>query len=530
MKARPDSQAEAAQVQRPALATRSIAVIAAIKLALHLAVLAVTPYGVHRDEFLYFSMGRHLQFWRMDFPPLIGVLGNLQRTLFGDTLAAARVLPAIEGTLVLILAALMARELGGRRFAQLLAMLSVLAAPLFLRSGNLFQPVVLDQLWWTLALFALARVINSDQHAKPEWWIVFGTVCGLGLLTKFSILFFATAALLALLATPMRRSLATPWPWLAAVTMLVMGSPSITGQIALGFPVLLQMHDLQATQLEHVTWATFALEQILLLGPVALIVALIGALSLVLSRSLQAFAVLGWTCIFAFAILLLLHGKSYYVGPVYPTLLAAGAVWLERLTVVRAPRMASWVRWTTAVAIVLLGVIALPIALPILSPARTGAYAARIGAAQALRTNRGEMDRLPQDFADMLGWGAQARALARAYRSLTPEEQREAVIAGDNYGEASAAEFYRAKYQLPPVVSAAGSWWFFGPGERAGRVLIVVGGSAADLSRAGYADVRVVERVLSPWSVPEERNVSIFIARDPRMTLQQLGPSLAGQN
>jgi hypothetical protein len=36
--------------------------------------------------------------------------------------------------------------------------------------------------------------------------------------------------------------------------------------------------------------------------------------------------------------------------------------------------------------------------------------------------------------------------------------------------------------------------------------------------------------VLSPWSVPEERNVSIFIARDPRMTLQQLWPSLAGQN
>lgn len=505
--------------------------MAALKLALHLAVLTITPYGIHRDEFLYFSMGRHLRLWRMDFPPMIAVLGNVQRTLFGDSLAAARVLPAIEGTVVIILAALIARELGGRRLAQFLAMLAVLMAPLFLRAANLFQPVVLDQLWWTLALFSLARIVRADERMTPRSWIALGVVCGLGLLTKFSIFFFALPALLGLAVTPMRRALATRWPWVAAIIMLVVGSPSIVGQIALGFPVLLQMRDLQATQLEHVTWSAFLSEQILLLGPVSLLVAIAGAGALVASRRLRAFAVLGWTCIFAFLILLLLHGKAYYAGPIYPTLLAAGSVQLEQLRLHRAPRLASGVRWATAAGIAFLGVVALPLTLPVLSPAKTGAYSVHIGAAPALRDNRGEMGRLPQDFADMLGWEAQARALAQAYRSLAPDEQREAVIIGDNYGEASAAEFYGARYHLPSVVSAAGSWWFFGPGSRAGRVAITIGVSRGDLTRvAMYGDVRCVGRVVSPWSVPEERDVPIFIARSPRMTLQQLWPSLAGRN
>ncbi|HEY5219604.1 MAG TPA: hypothetical protein VIJ16_07335, partial [Gemmatimonadaceae bacterium] len=114
-----------------------IAALAAAKLALHLIVLAVTPYGLQRDAFLYFAMGSHLHFWRMDFPPLIAVLANIQTALFGHTLAAARVFPALEGTTILVLAALIARALGGGRFAQGLAALPMLTAGIFLRPSNL---------------------------------------------------------------------------------------------------------------------------------------------------------------------------------------------------------------------------------------------------------------------------------------------------------------------------------------------------------------------------------------------------------
>ena len=504
---------------RPPFAAGLVGTLAAIKLGLHLLVLAITPYGVHRDEFLYFSMGEHLRFWRMDFPPAIAVLANLSRALFDHTLAAVRVLPAIQGTILLILAALIARELGGGRFAQGMAAVCVLCGVLFLRASTLFQPVILDQLWWTLALFTVARISGDPS---PAHWIDFGVVMGLGLLTKFSILFFGLAALLAILATPVRRSLRTPWPWLAALVALAIGSPSIVGQLRLDFPVVGQMHELQGEQLTHVSFWSFVVTQPLMIGPFAFVVAVLGGWALVAWKPLRTFAVVGWACIFAFVTLLLLHGKAYYIGPIYPTLFAAGGVLLERLARARATSAA---RTVLVAGVALTGVGLLPIAVPLLSPEATAAWAVRVGATSALRTNRGDLDRLPQDFADMLGWPQQSAMLARVVASLTPEDRRDAVIFGSNYGEAGAAEFYQSRFSLPPVVSEAGSFWYFGPGDRPGRVLIAIGEDSADVAKA-YDDVRPVARILSPWSVDEERDVLIVVGRRPKQTLQELWPRL----
>jgi 4-amino-4-deoxy-L-arabinose transferase-like glycosyltransferase len=111
---------------------------------------------------------------------------------------------------LVLLAARVAREAGGGRSAQALAALAVAANPLFLRAGNLFQPVVLDQLTWTLALLALLRLCSTRDD---RWWLAVGAAMGLGLLVKFSIVFLGAGVLLATLATPHRRSLLGPWPW-----------------------------------------------------------------------------------------------------------------------------------------------------------------------------------------------------------------------------------------------------------------------------------------------------------------------------
>jgi hypothetical protein len=507
---------------RPPLARGVVGTLAAVKLGLHLFVLAVSPYGVHRDEFLYFSMGEHLRFWRMDFPPAIALIANLSRAIFDHTLAAVRVFPAIEGTVLLILAALIARELGGGKFAQGLAAVCVIASPLFQRSSTLFQPVVLDQVWWTLALLTLARLVRDPS---PMHWIDFGAAMGLGLLTKFSIVFFGLAAFSAIHTTPLRRGLWTPWPWLAAVVALLLGSASIVGQLRLGFPVAGQMRDLQAEQLANVSFWSFIVEQPLMIGPFAFVVGVLGAWALIASKGLRGFSVVGWACVGSFIILLILHGKPYYIGPIYPTLFAAGGAWLEGL---RRTTATTVVKGGLIAGMVATGLIGLPIGVPLLSPEATAKWAVRIGASGALRTNRGVMDRLPQDFADMLGWPEQAGMLARVLATLTPEERREAVIFGSNYGEAGAAEFYRERFGLPPVVSAAGSFWFFGPGERPGNVIVTIGEDSADVAKA-YDDVRPVGRILSPWSVEEERDVQIIVGRRPKQTLQQLWPNLRDQ-
>ena len=257
-----------------------VAVIGTLTLAVHVAANALSPYGLHRDELLYLAMGTHLHFWQMDFPPGIAVVAEVSRALLGSSLVAIRLASALAAAVLVTLAYGMTQRLGGRGRSCVLAGLAVLASPLFLRSGTLFQPVVFDQLWWTLGLVALVRVCANAPARKHRMshpamrppmtdrgaWLSLGAVCGLGLLTKFSIAFFSAAVLVAILVTPLRRRLATPWPWLALAVALAIGSPSVVGQIRLGWPVVGQLLDLRASQLERIGPVDFVVGQ-LVLGP-----------------------------------------------------------------------------------------------------------------------------------------------------------------------------------------------------------------------------------------------------------------------
>jgi hypothetical protein len=157
------------------------------------------------------------------------------------------------------------------------------------------------------------------------------------------------------------------------------------------------------------------------------------------------------------------------------------------------------------------------------------AYARAIGADAALRTNTGETEQLPQDYADMIGWPEQVRSVARVYRALPPEDRMRTVLVAANYGEAGALDFFGPGEGLPRVVSPAGSFWFFGPGRLPGDVVITIGVDRGDLEPL-FDSVEEAGQVQSPWSVAEERALTIFVARRPRRTLQQVWPSLAGVN
>src|SRR5581483_9025485 len=224
----------------------------------------------------------------------------------------------------------------------------------------------------------------------------------------FSIGFFALGVVAAFLLTPQREVLATRWPYLAALVALAVGSASLVGQLRLDWPVMIHMGDLRSQQLIRVTYADFLLGQILVL-------ALAGLGTLLWGNSLRAFRTLGWICVAAFLQLLLLHGKPYYLGPIYPVLFAAGAAALGNNT-------RRWVRIPTMILLILIivgGLIGLPMGLPILPPAQMARYAAALGSKSAVTTNRKEVLSLPQDYADMLGWEEQVASVARAYESLS---------------------------------------------------------------------------------------------------------------
>jgi hypothetical protein len=506
--------------KRPQIALGIVGTVVAVKLLLHLATNAFTPYEFHRDAFLYIAMGEHLRLFTMDFPPGIAMLSQLTRGLLGDSLFALRLPIALISTGLAVLAVLTARELGGGRFAQGLAALAVLANVLYLRAGTLFQPVALDQFWWTLGLFALVKLATTEE---PRWWIVFGSACGLGLLSKFSMLIFGFAAFLALLATPARSALRTRWPWMAAGIALVLGSPSFIGQIRLGWPLFDQMGDLRSAQLARVSPLEFIVEQPLM--GLGFVVAVVGVAALSFAPSWRRYRAVGWTVVFAFLTLLVLRGKDYYLGPTYPVMYGAGAVVLERF---RLPRWGAVARWGTVALVAGYGALTLPLGLPILAPAAMETYLAWLSSEGATETNIGEQERLPQDYADMLNWREQVEEVARVYHALPPDERERAVILASNYGEAGAIDFYGPRYGIPKARAFVGTYWFFGPGDLPGDVIILHGFRDDDF-RTFCGTKTAAGFVTHPYAVAEQRDLTVYVCREPRQTLQELWPQLEGE-
>jgi len=485
-----------------------------VKLLAHVATNIWTPYEFHRDAFLYMAMGSHLRILHMDFPPLMALLSEAVYSVAGASLFAYRMVPAAAGTGVMFLAILLARELGGGKRAQFLTALAVFVNPMFLRTANVFQPIVLDQLWWLLGLYALARFLNTGQ---PRLWLLLGVAGGVGLFTKFSIVFFGTAVLAGLLLTHHRRVFLGPWPWIAIGIALLLGSPSIIGQFSLGLPVLEQMTTLQESQLARVGFGEFLFDQVLW-QPAGFVLALGGAVALFLHPDLRRYRLLGWIVLTAFMIFVLMNGKSYYFGPVHPLLFAAGAVALERLP---RPRLRAVLMPAAVAALMLWAFAAVPFGLPVVPPEPMARFAAAMGITTAVRTNRGEFLPLPQDYADMLGWREKVEAVARVYDALSAADQAKVVLFGRNYGQAGALDFYGRELGLPPVVSLAGSFYNFGPGQRPGEVIIMLGEEIEEIEPGFCASLELADRVLNPWGVTEERDVPILICRGPRVTLQE---------
>jgi hypothetical protein len=500
----------------------TVKILALLTIVMHCAINYYSPYGFHRDEFLYFAMGDHLQLWRMDFPPLIGIIANCSRILFGDSMVAMRFFPALAGGLMILIAADSVRCLGGKSFAQILSAMAILASALYLRTANLFQPVVFDELWWTLGLWCLLRWRNSGNN---RWWIGLGIVMGFGLLTKFSIVFFGFGVLIGLLATNERRLLVTRWPWIALALTLIIGIPSIVGQIRLGFPVAAQLDDLRSSQLIFVSYSHFILGQFLILG-IAAVVAITGIVALLLSQRFSSYRILGWVFIGSFTILLLTHGKEYYLGPIYPLMIAAGAVIFEQ---VGTGRMAVLFRSLTILVITLLGLVVVPLGLPIFTPSETEQYCRRHGITVALKTNRNTTLRLPQDYADMLGWEDRVIELSKIFNTLTPAQRTDAVILARNYGEAGAIDFFGPRLGLPHALCTSGSYWFFGPGQKSGKVAIAMGCDKFALMK-NWLSVKPIGHLKNEWTVEEEQDLTFYLCEDEIQSVQNVWPLFEGKN
>ena len=484
--------------------------LALCKLILHLA--ASSGYGYFRDELYYIAASKHLAWGYVDFPPFVAFITAITRILFGESLFALHLFPALAGALIVLLAGLMARELGGGKFAQGLAALAVLVAPQFLGTDSLLTMDAFDQLWWVLAAYVVILIFKRDD---PKLWLAFGVVAGVGLMTKVTMAYFGAALVVGILLTPQRKYLTSKWLWLGGTIALIIFSPYIFWQITNGFPTLDFWKMYASGKTYPVTPLEFVFQQILTENPLTLPLWLAGLAHYLLARNGKNYRPLGIAYVVLFAVFMFQQAKSYFLAPAYPMLFASGALALERFI---ARRAWNWLKPTYATLLIVSGVLMAPMAMPLLPIEMLIAYAQ---GNTGVKQERLEIAELPQHFADRFGWEEMTATVARVYRGLSPQEQAKACIATSNYGEAGAIDFFGKQYGLPNAISGHNSYWLWGTGDCTGEVIILLGIPQQNASSL-FARVEQAAVVSCRYCMPFERNTPVLIGRDLRLPLKAI--------
>jgi Dolichyl-phosphate-mannose-protein mannosyltransferase len=488
----------------------SIAIAAGAAL-LHLA--TATVYPLFRDELYYLACADHLDWGYVDHPSLSIAVLWMARGLLGDSVWVLRSVPAVADAALVLLAARLARELGGAGFAQGLTALCVALAPVYLALTGYYSMNAFDLVFWALLALLVVAIIKRDD---PRLWLPFGAVAGLGLMNKISVLFFGGGVAVALVSTPLRRHLATRYPWLGGLIAGVVASPYLLWQPSHGWATLEFMHNAQTFKIAPLTTAQFLVEQVQQMLPFSAPLWLGGLWAVFFHRDLKRFRPLG--IVFAVALLLMLvqRAKPYYLAAAYVSLLAAGAVWFEGLT---ARRRLGWLRSLVSVVLVLGGAVAVPLVVPVLPVPTFLAYQAALGRSPG-SDEKQAVGPLPQFFADRFGWEEMTAAVAAAYGALPPEDRAKVMILASNYGEAGAINYYGRRYGLPEAYSQHNSFFFWGPKGDSADVVIMVGRKPEDLK--GKFD-RVVEagRVEAPYAMPYETRWPVLVCYGLKPPLQE---------
>ena len=475
-------------------------------------------YGFFRDELYLIICGQHPQWGYVDQPPVTPLL-SAGTQLFGHSLVLLRAVPAFFAAAAVYVTCLLAEELGGGAFAQVLGALCVFFSPVLMNFGMKVSPDTPGLLLWLLAALYTLRLAKG---ADPRWWLAVGAAMGVAVQSKYTAVFLLAALLLGLLWSRERKILFSRWFLAGCAVCVLIALPNFLWQAHYGFPMLELLRNGQHGKNIIVGPVQYFFQQLLINNLFLSVVWIIG-LGWLLSHARLRF--LGYTYIILMTFMVALHGKHYYPADVYPYLMAAGGVAIEAWT----PR---WkvLKPALATAAVLLGLVFVPFSMPILSEPHMASYQEWLFGIlhlprQSVATEHGRMATLPQDWADMHGWPELAATVAGVYQSLPPGDRAQAAIVASNYGEASAIDFFGQQYHLPPVISGHNQYFLWGTQGFSGNVIIDVAGDCGAREHL-FASSERAATFSAPWVMPYEDSIPLMVCRGIRKPLAELWPSV----
>ena len=498
-------------------ATAFLIYLALLTFLVHLAVSG--NYGFFRDELYYIDAGQHLAFGYVEFPPFIALLAALVHLVPGNSLIVYHLFPALAGSALVLLTGLIARELGGGRFAQCLAALASLAATTFLAIDSIFSMDSFDELWWVLMAYILIRLIKRDQ---PRLWLLFGLVAGIGLLTKVTMLTFGFALVVGLLLTPQRKYLLNKWAWVGGAIAFAFLLPYILWNAANGWPTLEFWSIYTNGHANPASALGFLFQQVLTMNPLTLPLWLAGLYYYFFTQAGKPYRVFGWAFVILYVLFTITHAKLYFLAPAYPALFAGGSLVIWRI--VRQPRW-GWLKPAYLTLLALVGLLLTPIVMPILPPSLYGPVTAIVGGNAGVKVENRTTGVLPQQLADRFGWDTMTATVAQVYHSLPRDEQAQVCIFTENYGEAGAIDFYGPQYHLPRAISGHNTYYLWGPGTCTGEVVISIG-NPLPLLRTAFDSVSKAATITCVYCMPEENNLPVYVCLHLKTSVRAIWPSI----
>jgi hypothetical protein len=489
----------------------SVRAIAAVKFLFHF--LTARMYGFFIDEIYFLACGQHLAWGYVDMPPLTAFQAWLTRHLFGDSPYSIRLFPSLAGAGLVLVAAAIARELGGGKFAQILTAVAVLFAPGYLAFCSYLSMNSLEPLIWSGCALIVIRLMKGGD---PRLWLLFGLLAGIGLLNKHTMLVFGFAVVMALLLTADRSLMFNRWFVLAGGIAFLIFLPNLLWEVRNHFPHLELLANIRRNGRDvQMNPAVFLLWDVLLANPAAAPLWITGLVALLLG-SLKRFRAVGLMWVVTYVTLIAAGGRFYYLMPAFAILLAAGAVVIERMRITRA---------VTLALIVIVGALIAPTAVPVLPAELYFRYTQLTHLSQPRFEHRATYA-MPQFFADRFGWPEMVATVARAYNSLPAEERARTAIFGNDFGQSGAVDFYGPQYGLPKSIGGHLTNWIWGPRQYTGESLLVLGDNQKRLEEL-FEVVKPMGVIGHPYAMDQE-HFTLFLAQKPRggWTFQTIWPQL----